>query len=149
MTEQAERAKVCAIAREWVGTPFRDCAEVKGRNGGVDCAKLIYCVFNEAGKVEKLTIPAYSPQHFLHHADEKFLGWVQSYAHEIPEDQAQPADIVLYKLGKCFSHGAIIIDPGWPNIIHAWFQARMVVRGHGLDGQLGKPTHVRKYFSRW
>lgn len=149
MSEQEERARVCGIAREWIGTPYRDCAEIKGPAGGVDCAKLIKCVFEEAGLVPPIEIPNYSPQWFLHQTAELYMDRVTAHAREITQDQAKPGDIVLYRMGKCYAHGAIIIDPGWPNIIHAFYAARRVVRAHGLEGQLGRPKHVRKFFTRW
>ena len=145
--EGTERKLVCDIARTWIGTPYHDCAELKGI--GVDCAKLIAMTFFEAGLIDRQQIPDYSPQWFLPQSEERFLKWVQGLAREIPETQAQPGDIVLYKFGHCFAHGAVIIEPGWPNIVHAWFAGRRVMRAHGLEGPLGKPKHIRKFFTRW
>jgi hypothetical protein len=148
--EREQRKRVCAIARSWIGTPFADNGEVKGPNGGVDCARLLRLTFVEAGLIESIKIPDYSPQWFLHQSEEKFLVWVmQLGGREIPEAQAIFGDIVVYKMGHCYAHGAIIIEPGWPAIVHSYFQARRVVRSGGLDGQLGRAKHVRKFFSRW
>ena len=140
--EQVERE-----ALEWLGTPYHDLAKVKGLRGGVDCAQFIAGVFANAGLIAPLTIPYYSPQQFLHCDAEDYLRVVEGFAHEIDEAAALPGDVVLYKLGRAFGHGAIIISPGWPNIIHAWAPARMVVRGHGLEENLGNRWRERRFFT--
>lgn len=147
--EAAERARVCVIAREWIGTPYHDAGTIKGRNGGTDCAQILRLVYLEAGLIPPIDVPPYSPQFFLHQSAEIYMGRVAEHAREISEAEALPGDVVLYRFGKCYAHGAIIIEPGWPHIIHAYYQAKMVVRGMGLDGALGRPKHVRKYFTRW
>lgn len=146
MTE-AMRAEIVREAREWIGTPYHDHASVKGRQGGVDCAQLIRQVFVNAGAIADFKIPYYSPQQFLHCDAEDYVRTVEGFAHEIAEAAALPGDVVLYKLGRSFGHGAIIIPPGWPNIIHAWAPARMVVRGHGLEENLGCRWRERRFFS--
>lgn len=152
MTEQeiAERKRVCAVALSWEGTPFHDNGEVKGPQGGVDCGRLLKRVFVEAEIVDPLQIADYSSQWHLHQKEEVFLAWLAKFgAHEINEAQATFGDVAVYHMGRCYSHGAIIIEPGWPHIVHAFYKAGRVVRAQGLDGQLGKPKHIRKYFSRW
>jgi len=141
------RDDIVREAREWIGTPYHDHGTVKGRKGGVDCAQLIRLVFRNAGVIEDIHIPYYSPQHFLHSREERYLRTVQSFAREIDEAEALPGDVVLYKLGLAFGHGAIIIDPGWPTIIHAWSQAGCVCRGDGLQEMLGARWRERKFFS--
>jgi len=145
MSEAVQRARIDEVARSWVGTPYHDHGEVKG--SGVDCAKLLACVFAEAGFIEKPTIEDYSPQFFLHQAEERYLGWVTKYAREIPRELAGAGDVVLYKIGHCFAHGAIIIAPGWPHIIHAHFAARRVRRGFGDRVHLGTRILDTKWFS--
>lgn len=142
-----KRLDVVREAREWLGTPYHDHASVKGRQGGVDCAQLIREVFVRAGVITDFKIPYYSPQQFLHSDAEDYKRTVETFAREINEASALPGDVVLYKLGKAFGHGAIIIDPGWPNIIHASQPARMVVRGHGLEENLGARWRERRFFT--
>jgi cell wall-associated NlpC family hydrolase len=149
MSEQDERDAIDRIAREYCGTPFVDQGEVKGPNGGVDCAKLIKLVYRDAGLVPDFRVENYSPQFFLHQKAERFLGWVEKYAHEIPIEQVKYGDIVLYKVGHVWAHGAIVIKPGLPHIIHAWYASRMVRRANYLDGDLGKPKRQPRFFSRW
>ncbi|TAK97549.1 MAG: hypothetical protein EPO08_21155 [Rhodospirillaceae bacterium] len=145
--EKKEREAVDRVAREWIGTPFHDNACVKGH--GADCAQLLRGVFVEAGVLEPFDIPYYSPQFFLHQSDERFLGWVTKFAREIELADVRTGDVVLYRIGKCFAHGAIVVAPGWPNIIHAHHAARLVRPGFGTAVHLGAPVEGVKFFSRW
>jgi cell wall-associated NlpC family hydrolase len=36
-----------------------------------------------------------------------------------------PGDIVLYRFGRCISHGAIVL--AWPQIIHAYIRLGVVM----------------------
>jgi hypothetical protein len=147
MPEAEQRDLVDRIARSFIGTPFHDHAEVKG--AGVDCATFLKCVFIEAGLVQPFQLDHYSPQFFLHSEEERYIGWVSRFAREIPQSAAKVGDIVLYKIGKCFAHGALIINPGWPNIIHAHFASRCVRRDNGLSPRLGTKILDIKFFSLW
>lgn len=99
-----------------------------------------------------MEIPAYSPQWYLHKDVERYLEIVLSRGVEIDEARALPGDVVVYKFGRLFAHGAIIIEPGFPAIIHAYKQAGSVVLGEGLGGDLaalrdGSPR-PRRFFTR-
>jgi len=147
MTEEAERDLVNAIAQTWLATKFHDHGEIKG--AGCDCATFLKCTFVEAGLIPQFEIGHYSAQFYLHQSEERYLGWVQKFAHEIPLDQVRHGDVVLYKVGKCFAHGALVAKPGWPHIIHAHFVARCVRRGFGHSVHLGMPILDMKFFSLW
>jgi NlpC/P60 family putative phage cell wall peptidase len=141
--ENEARRDVVAIARTWIGTPFHDCASVKG--AGVDCAQLVKAVYIEAGLMAPFDLPHYSPQWFLHQEGEAFLSHVSQRCVEIAAQQARLGDIVLYRFGRCYAHAGIVAEPGFPRIIHAYKQARCVVAGEGDQGDLaviaetGKP----------
>lgn len=139
-----DRARVCAIAATWIGTPFHDHARVKG--AGCDCATFLLCVFEEAGLIPPTDVGHYSPQLFMHRSEERYLAWVLKFAREIALEDAKPADIVLYKHGKCFSHGALIDASGWPSIIHAHAGHKCVRRANGRHPLIGKVTD-RKFFT--
>src|SRR6185437_15824401 len=47
LIEVAQRAAVVAEARSWIGTPYHNCADIKGT--GVDCGMLIVRVFVATG----------------------------------------------------------------------------------------------------
>ena len=147
--ELRERDLVDSIARSFIGTPFHDGGEIKGPNGGVDCAKFLKLTFLEAGLIPDIVIPTYSAQHFMHQSKEAFLGWVLKFACEIPVEQVRHGDIVLYLIGKVYAHGAIVIKPGLPSIVHAWFSSRCVRRATYLEGDLGRPKRKPRFFTRW
>jgi hypothetical protein len=146
--EEEQRDRVCEIAQTWIGTKFHDHAEVKG--GGADCATFLKCAFVEAGLIEPFDIGHYSPQFFLHQPEERYLGWVSKFAREIDGSAARHGDVVLYKIGMCFAHGALIVKPGWPHIIHAHFASRCVRKGNGQSPHLGNIKILdMKFFSLW
>ena len=142
--EFQQRRDVVRIARTWIRTPFHDNASIKGV--GVDCARLIKAVYEEAGLCGSFELDHYSPQWFLHRSEELFMGYVARHAHEIAEEDAGPGDIALFKIGRCYAHGAIIVD--WPSaMIHAHKQSRMVIESGASDADLRKIE--RKVFSPW
>lgn len=143
--DQADRARVEQIARDWIGTPFHDHAELKGV--GCDCATFLKGVFTEAGLVEPFTLDHYSPQFFLHSGEERYVGWVEKFAREIPAHDVKPGDIVLYKIGLCYAHGAVIAEPGWPTIIHAHYGSRCVRLDDGRKPRLGTRILGMRFFS--
>ena len=147
MSEATERAAVVAAARSWIGTPYRHMGRAKGPEGGVDCAQLVYCVFHDVGLTPDMPLEPYPPDFMLHQGVERYMGIVEQRAHEITEAHAKPGDVVLYRVGRLFAHGAIIDEPGWPRIIHAWYAARFVLADSGVAHRLA--GRGRKFFSRW
>lgn len=143
--EQAERERVVAIALQWERTPYRHEARIKGV--AADCT-FIAAVYEEAGLIPHVEIGPYSSQWHLHQREERYLGLVLQYAHEI-EGPPQPGDVVLYKFGRVMSHSGIVIFPGWPHIIHAGYQERIVSRADGTAGMMALPQIKRRYFSVW
>ena len=118
----AMRQRVIEEAMSWEGTPFHDCAGVKG--AGVDCAHLLKCVAVTVGLVADFTIAPYRPQWFLHHDEPLFLQALAQYADQIDKAAALPADIAMYNFGKHAAHGAFIIDEN--TIIHAFKYSKNV-----------------------
>lgn len=153
MTELEERARVVACARSWLSTPYHHRAMVKG--SGVDCATLLLAVFEEAGLISGIELPYYPVDWALNRGEEVFLGLIQRYAHEIPGPPG-PGDIVLWKFGRVFSHGAIVV--AWPQIIHAYTRRSCVEEDAEAAAWLrwmtenkadeGKPR-PRRFFSHW
>ena len=147
MNEEHLRAHVIEVAHSWLGTPFHDCARIKGV--GVDCACLIAEVFAEAGLIERVAIPTYSPQFFLHQDEPILLSIIEGYTRAIPEIEARPADLVIYKFGRQFSHCGLIIPPGWPSILHAYKQDGRVTLAEGLGGHLERRARRFYRFRGW
>lgn len=118
------RAAVVAEALSWERTPYHERARIKGV--GVDCAMFPAAVYEAAGLVPHIE-PTYTARWMLHRDEEAYLDWVRPYAREIGRDQVGPGDFAIWRYGRTYSHGAIIIDP--PVVIHATLAARAVVRG--------------------
>jgi cell wall-associated NlpC family hydrolase len=141
------RAAVVAEASEWIGTPFHHHAAVKG--AGVDCLNLLAEVYRRAGVIEKVAIPHYPQDWHLHRDAERFLDGLRAHAREIagPPDGPDPlpGDIALFRFGRCFSHGAIVV--AWPRLIHANFMAKAVTWGDaGLAPLAGRPARFFTVF---
>ena len=151
--EAIERDKVVKIAKSWLGTPYHHMARVKGV--GVDCLTLLAEVFHEAGLVPTVPVEFY-PKDWMHHRDnERYLEGLLKYTREIEPDP-RPGDIVLWKIGRCFSHGAIVVQ--WPIVIHACAGLHVMLEDISKSQSLnfigenttdrGKPR-LKKYFSYW
>jgi cell wall-associated NlpC family hydrolase len=117
------RAAIVAEAQSWIGTPYRNAQRVKGPKGGVDCLTFIVEVFERAGVIGHYQVPFYPPDWHLHRDVERLLTGVLEYAREI-EGPPEPGDIALFRFGRCFAHGGIVIS--WPRLIHAWNGAGVV-----------------------
>lgn len=153
LTEDQRRQKVVDIAKTWLKTPYHHMGRVKGQ--GADCLTMIAEVFIEAGEVENMDIPYYPKDWHLHRDAERYFEGLTKYTKEI-KGNPQPGDVVLFKFGRCFSHGAIVID--WPLVIHAHIgrgtcyenveQAAWLTHiGENIENK-GRPRE-RKYFSLW
>lgn len=88
---------------------------VKG--AGADCLTLLAEVYHEAGLIPHIEIPFYPKDWHLHRDAERYLDGLMRYTREI-EGPPLPGDVVLWRFGRCFSHGAIVVQ--WPVIIHAY-----------------------------
>jgi cell wall-associated NlpC family hydrolase len=119
VTVDEQRAAVVAEARTWLNTPYHHAARCKG--AGVD----------------------YPPDWHLHRDVERYLEVVTGHAREVAAPTG-PGDFVLYRWGRCFAHGAIIV--GWPEIIHALIDVGVV-----LDlGEAGRLAgRDRRFFTLW
>jgi cell wall-associated NlpC family hydrolase len=116
MTDIAsQRAAVVAEARTWLRTPYHHMGRVKG--AGVDCLMLLAEVFERVGLVPHLEIEHYPPDWHLHREAERYLDGVLRHTVETAGPPL-PGDVVLWRFGRCFSHGAIVV--AWPAIIHAY-----------------------------
>jgi cell wall-associated NlpC family hydrolase len=140
MNELDTRSAVVAEALSWARTPYHHAARVKG--AGVDCAQLLIGVFvDELALVDPVDHGDYPRDWMLHRDEERFLGLLTSRAREIAHPL--PGDVVLYKVGRCFAHAAIVID--WPEVIHACSRTGCVVRADGEQGWLA--DRARRFFS--
>ncbi|MBT9098391.1 hypothetical protein KFZ76_11805 [Methylovulum psychrotolerans] len=111
--EQDARAAIIAETKTWLGTPWRHQAAVQG--AGVDCGKILIEIYAACGLIERPTVESYPRQWALHRDEERYLLVVEQYCHRV--DSPGPGDLAVWRFGRTFSHGAIVVD--WPSIIHA------------------------------
>jgi len=139
----ATRDDVVTEALTWEGTPFHHHARLKGV--GVDCAMFLAEVYHA---VAPSLVPRIAPAHYpvswhLHHDEELFVGWVRRYTDEF-DGPPLAGDIVLFKTGRAYGHGAISID--WPDGVHAASaDGAVVTRADLTQGWLAGLS--RRYFS--
>jgi cell wall-associated NlpC family hydrolase len=118
------RDQVVAEALRWEGTPYHHRARVLGV--GVDCAQLPLAVYHACGLIPDLD-PKYTTDWMLHRDEERYLGVVRDHAREIDRGQVGRGDFAIWKYGRTYSHGAILLDP--PTVLHAVQFAGAVIRG--------------------
>ena len=145
-TVEEERTAVVAEAMSWAGTPWHHQARVKG--AGVDCANLVIAAYHNAGMIDDIDPGNYPRDWHIHRDEERFLTFVPSFAVEIGEGEVGPGDLVLFRIGRVFSHGAIVTT--WPQGVHASIKSRSVVLCD-FDRDVELTRGDRKYFThkRW
>ena len=138
-----DRDTVRREALTWLGTPWRHCAAIKGV--GVDCAQLIFKTLQACSLIAPdLELSGYSPQYHLHRHKEVFRSCVEQIAAEVLPENCNLADIVLYKFGKVFNHGGLVID--WPVIIHTTKHIGTVLDDAGKLTVASLPPLEVKYY---
>lgn len=162
MNIDEQRAAIADEALSWVGTPYHHLGRVKGPQGGVDCGMLLYEVFARANVLEPFEIKTYEPQWHMHHDGEQYVDYILQRTNEVagpPTRIPESGDIVVWKFGRSFSHGAIVSK--WPLVVHAYSKLHKValqdvsiarylqfVGENGLDK--GKPRPMRVFsFKAW
>lgn len=128
----AQREQVIHTAKEWLRTPYHHLGKVKGC--GADCAMFPLAVYQECGILPKdFEPPEYSMQWHLHRSEELYLKTIEPFTREI-SGPPQPADFVVFKFGRAFAHGGIVVE--WPLIIHSYIP-HGVQYGNALqDGEM-------------
>lgn len=156
--EWMERQRVVEIARQWIGTPYRHGARIKGV--AADCT-FFAKVYEEAGLVPEVPIEVYSSMAHLHRASGQYLIHIRRYAHEVPKERVRSGDIAMFHIARDFSHGGVInahdwpehvkdfdAAEGWPWMIHGDMAAGVVYEVRGDQAQLAMAREV-KFFSLW
>jgi cell wall-associated NlpC family hydrolase len=125
MEKEELRRSVLKEAQSWIGTPWHHEARVKG--AGVDCGMLILEIYERLGLIPHVIPPHYGPDFMLHRSDEWYIELILQFAEEIFKMPYLPGDAVVYKQGRIFSHGGIVVE--WPIIIHASVPEKCVTCG--------------------
>jgi hypothetical protein len=146
---------VIAAGRSWLFTPYHHMARVKGH--GVDCAQVIIAAFVESGVNEDFDPGFYTPDWHLHRSEERYLSFMERYLVRIDEEWndapfakrdgwiAPPASVVVIRLGRTFSHSALVTD--WPNVLHANVHDGCVVE-QSAKGSMLEDRPLRCYAHR-
>lgn len=114
--------RIVAEARTWIGTPYHNCGDVKG--AGVDCGMLLVRVVVDLGLVPAFDPRPYPSDWHLHRSEERYLANVLRYCDEA--EKPARGDVVVFRYGRCFSHGGFITAVAPLTILHAWAQAELV-----------------------
>jgi len=144
--ESAQRAAVVAAARSWIGTPYHNCADLKGV--GVDCGMLLVRVFVDSGLCPPFDPRPYPIDWHLHRSDERYLGFVFDRAAEVAEPRA--GDVMVFRYGRCYSHGGVVTKIKPVTIVHAYQPARRVLEEEiGHNATLCTARRQPRFYSLW
>ena len=138
------REKIVDTALSWFGTAYHHHARIKKNEhglGGVDCAQFPIAVYSELELIPDVK-PEYSEQWHLNSGDpnlsdedkEIYLNWVRKFAKEIPIEEAQDGDFLVWKFGRRFSHGGILINK--EQVIHALINIGVTITNIQEDSEL-------------
>ncbi len=137
------RRAVVEEARGWIGTPFHHEARVKG--AGVDCLMMLAEVYERAGVVGPIAVPYYPADWHMHRDVERYMEGLLGYARPI-EGPPLPGDIALFRFGRTYSHGAIVVE--WPRLIHAYWAIGVVWGDATLYPLRDRPVRFFSPFSQ-
>lgn len=161
MTEAEERVAVVAEALTWRGTPYHhmgDGEQLPGRQlkgVAIDCAQILIEVYAAAGVIDWFSTGRYPRDWMTHRDEERYLGFIERFGAEFDwrSDPVRPGDIVVFQLGRTFSHGGIVTMPAPLTIAHAYALYGFVDVGEVAGTPLeklndGNPRPMRA-FSLW
>jgi NlpC/P60 family putative phage cell wall peptidase len=124
------RSDIVAMARGWIGTPYRHQHSVRG--AGTDCLGLVRGIWREAFGHEPEPIPPYTPD------------WGEPEGHEILMEAAdrwllrrsavrpEPGDVLLFRIrpGAIAKHLGVLSEAGEaPRFVHA-YSGHAVLESH-------------------
>jgi NlpC/P60 family putative phage cell wall peptidase len=115
--------EVVRIAREWLGTPYRHQASLKGT--GSDCLGLVRGIWRELVGQEPEPVPAYTRDWGEARGDEVLQA--ACLRHLTPAASPEPGDVLLFRMrgGAIAKHLGVLETPD--SFIHA-YSGRGVVR---------------------
>ncbi len=142
--ELTDRAAVAAEARTWLGTPYAHAQRLKGV--GADCAGVPLEVYAAVGLIPPTDVGPYSNQWHLHRSRERYLEWVEKFGREIARDQAGQGDFLVWRFGRTYSHGGILVDGR--HVVHAYARVGKVILDNSLTHADLKNSPV-KAFTFW
>jgi hypothetical protein len=103
-------------------------------------------VFCDLGLIEPFDPRPYTKDWMLHREDEHYLGFLTDRSREV--EQPEAGDVILFRVGRCFSHGGIVTAATPLTIIHAFAPARCVVEEQiARNAELADRLAQVKFFS--
>ncbi|MDX3927436.1 MAG: NlpC/P60 family protein [Shinella sp.] len=123
--EDEGRPEVVAIAREWIGTPYRHQASRKGV--GCDCLGLIRGVWRELYGAEPERPGAYQPDWAERGGAERLIeAATRHFGEPVATETMRPGDVLVFRWrsGCAAKHAGILSAPD--RFIHAYEQAAVV-----------------------
>lgn len=113
------RQKVLNESRNWIGTPYQHQASLC--QSGCDCLGLIRGVWRCVYGDEPFDIPPYTVQWAETGEMETLLCAAQQYLEEIPDENARPGDVLLFRFSPkhVAKHCSILSAP--QRMIHAYW----------------------------
>lgn len=114
--------EAAAIARRWIGTPYRHQASCEGV--GADCLGLLRGIWRELYGDEPEAVPAYTADWAEASGEEQLLSAARRWLSEVPAEAAEPGDALLFRMrdrGPA-KHVAILVRAplGRGRIVHAY-----------------------------
>lgn len=136
-------AQVVALARGWIGTPYRHQASRKG--AGADCLGLVRGVWRELHGAEPEAVPPYTPD-WAEPAGEELL-WAAALRHLRPASapRPEPGEVLLFRMraGAVAKHLGILAEAGAaPSFVHAY-------SGHGVVESALSAPWARRVVARF
>ena len=116
---------VVAIARSWIGTPYRHQGSRKGV--GCDCLGLVRGIWRERYGEEPETPGAYGMDWAERSGEERlYLAALRHFGDPVPAASMAPGDLLLFRWqeGASAKHLGILCGPG--RFIHAYEQAGVI-----------------------
>lgn len=115
------RRRLVTEARTWLKTPYHHQGRVKGERGGVDCAQILIAVFFGCGVIdEEPPVGNYAHDWHMNRGEELYEQWLDRYGTQITRDEVQPGDVALFRFGRTFSHGGIVVGTDPLEFIHSY-----------------------------
>lgn len=142
MGEILKRAEIVHEGMTWLGTPYHHHGRLRGV--GVDCAMLLCEVFERCGLVARVEPGHYPTDWHLHRSEELFMGWLER-AGAVRVAVPQPGDIGLFRFGRCFSHGAVVVSHAGL-VLHAYVGRGVILTALDEDPLQGREV---QWWSLW
>jgi len=141
MSEAQQRSAVVVEGLTWLGTGYHHHARLKGV--GVDCAQIICATFEAVDLVEPIDPGYYATDWHLHRSEEVYATWCAKYAKQV-ERPPIPGDVVLFRFGRCFSHGGIVVDTD--TVLHAYINRGVILTRFTEEPLAGRPMQTWSYW---